>query len=459
MTVARPLEIAATVAIAALAGSVAAWAQPLALAPAAFEQSRRVVQFTEAKGNVDNPERGFSWAIDLFKDDGYARVRDRHGVTLVRVLGRLDAWRTSDIPAEQLATIDQRMASARAAGVKVMLRFAYNEGPSPNPEPDASLDWIKRHIAQLMPVLRKHADVIAWMEAGFIGAWGEWHDSTNGLDRDPAAKRDVVRALLDALPPSRAIQLRTPSDMMLLHGPRFPEGNAHNGSDQARTGHHNDCFLASDDDSGTYGRGRRSVADDKALIAVYGRYTPIGGETCLVNPPRSECQAALTELAQLGYSELNLAHHKEVLDSWRTGGCFEEIRARLGHRLVIDEVALPEKVVRGADALITLKIRNTGFAAPVNARPVWLVLDGPVRRYFSLPYDPRKWLPGKTHVIEAVAVLPATLPAGRYSLSLWMPDEVEALQRNPRYAIRLANEGLWNQSSGLNRLVGDLVIQ
>jgi hypothetical protein len=43
--------------------------------------------------------------------------------------------------------------------------------------------------------------MIAFLEAGFVGAWGEWHSSTQGLfDCDPAASRTSPRPLK----PSRA---------------------------------------------------------------------------------------------------------------------------------------------------------------------------------------------------------------------------------------------------------------
>ena len=459
MTSARPITIAAVLG-ASLVGCLAASAQSPSAIPAAFEQSRRLMQFTEAKGNVDNPERGFSWAIDLFKDDGYARVRDRHGVTLVRVLGRLDAWRTSDIPEEQLAIIDQRMATARAAGLKLILRFSYNEGPRPIAEPDASLDWIKRHIVQLKPYLHKHGDVIAWMEAGFIGAWGEWHAPPMASIAIRQAKREVARRTAGrrAANAQRAAA-HVQSDLAVLaEGP----GSAAAGLGAARRCHGSATTTTASSPPRRIpapmvadGARRARQGDGCRLRQVHAdRRRDVPRQSSRARAARPHCRNS-----PCWASASSTSASPGVLDGWRAGGCFETIRSRLGHRLVIDEIALPEKVVRGADALVTLKIRNTGFAAPVNARPVWLVLDGPVRRYFSLPYDPRKWLPGKTHVVEAVAVIPSNLPAGRYSLSLWLPDEAEALQRNPRYAIRLANEGLWNPSSGLNRLVGDLVIQ
>jgi Domain of unknown function (DUF4832)/Domain of unknown function (DUF4874) len=417
-----------------------------------FEAHSRTLTFRESANSVNNPERGFSWAVDLFDGADFAIVRARHGVTLIRANGRLDAYREQDLPETLLATFDARLAEARTAGVKLIMRFSYNEGPHPNSEPDASLVWIKRHIAQLAPYLKKHGDIIAWMEAGFIGAWGEWHTSTNGHDRDINAKRDVVHALLAALPPTRGIQLRSPSDLAALHGLAFTYDDAHTGSAKSRTGHHNDCFLASDTDSGTYGRGGRTAAEDKGLVAAYGQFTPIGGETCSVNPPRSECPTALAELEALGYSELNLAYNRTVLDSWREGGCFEAIRARMGYRLVLESITLPSVLTRGTNAAITLRLKNAGFAAPLLPRPVYLLLEGPAQLYFKLGNDPRWWLAGRTHAINALLAIPAGVPPGDYSLSLWMPDDAPALIRDTRYAIQLANDGVWDARTGSNRL-------
>lgn len=433
-------------------------AQPAATIGRGASQTERLVTFAESREVIDNPERGFSVPAGL-DGRGLSGLRADRGVSLVRIDGRLDSWREAELPATLLSRLDARLDEVRAAGLKTLLRFMYNEGPYPNSAPDASLDWILRHIAQLKPLLRKHADVIVWMEAGFIGAWGEWHTSTHGLDRDTGAKRAVLDALLDALPPSRSILLRYPGDLASLYGATFTAKEAHTGKPKARIGHHNDCFLASENDSGTYGRERRSIAEDKAMIAAYGKFTPIGGESCKVNPPRSDCPTALAELEQLGFSELNLGYHPGVLDNWRSGGCFDTIRSRFGYRLWAEQIALPQMLVPGREARITIKLRNSGFAAPLSARPLYLVLEGPARRLFKLPIDQRKWAAGKSHTIDLAAEIPADLPAGTYALGLWMPDEAASLRADPRYAVRLANDGAWDQRSGVNRLVGDIPVR
>jgi pimeloyl-ACP methyl ester carboxylesterase len=37
------------------------------------------------------------------------------------------------------------------------------------------------HLDQLQPILTDNYDVIAFVQAGFIGSWGEWYYTTNNL--------------------------------------------------------------------------------------------------------------------------------------------------------------------------------------------------------------------------------------------------------------------------------------
>src|SRR5207249_176353 len=120
------------------------------------------------------------------------------------------------------------------------------------------------------PVLRANADVIAVMDAGFIGAWGEWHSSTHGLDnvRD---RNDILAAVLAALPPSRSATVRSPLYKVGAFTGRISAVRAHDGSPASRVGHGNSCFLASDNDAGTYGE---PIDRWKEFVADEGRYTP-----------------------------------------------------------------------------------------------------------------------------------------------------------------------------------------
>lgn len=64
------------------------------------------------------------------------------GNTLVHLNIQLDDWRKSDIPQDVLDGLQVNFDDIRDAGVKAIIRFAYNQGPYPNSEPDASKSQI-----------------------------------------------------------------------------------------------------------------------------------------------------------------------------------------------------------------------------------------------------------------------------------------------------------------------------
>lgn len=395
-----------------------------------------------------NPERGFYATADLLSEDDLGWVV-ANGHTLVHSYVLLDEHRDEPLPDQLLETIDARMGLVRDAGIKLVLRFAYNLGPYPEPDPDAPLDQVLEHIEQLAPVLDANQDVIAVVQAGFVGAWGEWHSSTNGLDA-PDARAAIVEALLDAVPAGRSVLLRNPTHKEALFGDALDATEAWTGSDEARTGHHNDCFLASDTDLGTYPEG--AVETWKDYVAADTFYVPMGGETCAVNPPRSACASALEEMERLHFTFLNQDYHPDVIDGWIEGGCKEELDRRLGYRLVLTSAVLPDAVRPGGRFVLRLRLRNDGFAAPINPRPLRVVLaSGGARHEVELPgLDARHLLGGATTEVAVRLQLPADLPEGPATLSLWLPDP--DLPDDPRQAIRLANEATWDAGTGGNLL-------
>jgi hypothetical protein len=415
--------------------------------------------YAVSEADLPNPERGMYSPFDLPNESDASVIRTALGNTLVHSYVRLDEWRETDLPQSFLDELDASFAAIRQSGVKVILRFAYNFGPYPDSEPDASKAQMLRHIEQLKPVLQKNADVIAWMRAGFVGAWGEWHTSTHGIDRDLGAKREVLTALLAALPASRSVQLRYPADIWQLYGDPLAEAEAFTGSDKARVGHHNDCFLSSDTDVGTYERnGTNTRAEDEARLAVMSRFTPVGGETCAPYPPLSDCESTLREMARLHFTEINQSYHPRIVSGWKRQGCLDEIRRRLGYRLALQTASFNEQVRPGGVMRLSVMLENTGFAAPVNPRPLNVVLDGPGRFVVTLgEMEVRRWEPGPASFAVSLRV-PASAPAGEYRLALWLPDAAETLRDDPRYAVRFANEGVWDEASGFNVLSATIKI-
>jgi hypothetical protein len=410
------------------------------------------VRFAASEEVLLNPERGFYASTSLVDAPDLSGLRAA-GVTLVHSYVRLDAYRTLDLPPTLLTQVAAGFAKAREAGVKVLLRFAYNFGPYPDSEPDAPKSWVLTHIQELKPLLQDNADVIAVVQAGFIGAWGEWHSSTNDLT-EPTTRQEILEALLGAVPPSRSVQLRYPPYKRLLYGEALTAAEAFGPTPAARVGHHNDCFVSSDDDVGTYPTDQIDFFRD--YVAADSAFVPVGGETCAPSPPRSECPSALAEMQKLHFSYINGEFQSDVLSSWSS--CMTEMQKRLGYRLLLQDAALPSRLRPGGSFTLRATLENRGFAAPFNARPVFVVLRGPggVRLRAQLQKaDPRRWL-GEGH-IEARLRVPATLAPGRYRLGLWLPDAAASLQPNSDYALRFANLNVWDEASGENTL-GELDI-
>ncbi len=401
------------------------------------------VSFVASERAPTNPERGFYQSVDLMAEDDLSWVT-ADGVSLVHAYVRLDDYRSQDIPADFLADLGEHLDLARDAGVKVIFRASYNFGIG---EPDASLSWVLRHIEQLAPVWTANADVIAVVQAGFIGAWGEWHSSTNGLDT-PANRAALLDALLEAVPVERMVQLRYPSDLIEAHSTPIDASGAHDGSDRARTGHHNDCFVSSPTDVGTYFPESRT-AEFKDFLEAQTRSTWAGGETCGADleVARWDCATTLREMERFHFTYINQSYYQGAIDSWKGEGCHDEIFDRLGYRIRATGGAHSDSVVPGGSLTLNLNLVNDGFAAPMNPRTAYVVLDGPDRVEVALPDDPRKWQPGLISLRVSVPVPAGTSP-GDYRISLWLPDP--DLPGRSDYAIRLANDGIWE--SGANTI-------
>jgi hypothetical protein len=389
------------------------------------------VHFPHTRADVLNPERGFVVDIDLVGGRDFSHVRGQ-GFTLGYAGVRLDAYRYGALPADLLAALDAGFEAVRDAGIKVILRFVYNHDDR---GADAPKDRILEHIAQLQPVLHANADVIAVVDAGFIGAWGEWHSSTHGLDNQ-RDRGDVLWALLTAVPPARSVTVRSPIYKALAYGAPLADANAFDGSHPSRVGHLNSCFLASDTDLGTY---QDPIDDWKQFVAHDGRFTPVGGETCRLNPPRTDCATATAELRRLHWSFLNSIYHRDVLETWRAQGCHDEIARDLGYRIELVSASFDDRVAPGGVLRVTIRLANTGYAAMFNWRPVYVTFDDQVA---ATPIDPRRWEPGREITISAKLRIPATSRPGPHRLGLWLPDADPRLGTPARvdaYSVRFAN--------------------
>jgi len=428
------------------------------------------INYTASNAVISNPERGFyrhtsahAGVYNPLDQELITSYRLDNNITLLYRDFRLNDYINSPISAAYLANIQNDFDKIRNAGLKCIIRFTYSDDDTVA-QLDATKVTMLSHIQQLRPLLQANADIIAVMQAGFIGAWGEWYSTsqpefggwgynqTSLTNTNLNHRKDIITAILNALPPTRMVQVRYPafkqdaySSSALTTTQAFTE------SSLARIGHHNDCFLSSPTDYGTY--------DDTSLeypyLAQDTKFVPMGGETCLLNSPRTDCTTAVFEMGKFHWSYLNADYYPDVIDGFQANNCLGDIEKNLGYRLELKSATFPQAISLNSTLPVTIKIKNQGYAAPFNDRNVYLVLKNTTTNQIYpilMTTDPRTWLGPNEITISETLTLPSNLTTGNYKLYLNLPDSYPSLTNRPEYSIRMANDNVWESYTGYNSL-------
>jgi hypothetical protein len=381
------------------------------------------------------------WMLDAGRFESF-------GLTLVQAYCYLTEFADRPISDQKLALLQESFNNLRRRGLKAVLRFAYERGIGVKEGP--TLDWILRHIDQLQPLLRRNVDVIFVLQAGFIGAWGEWHSAARIAQDDYAAHAALIKRLLEVLP-ERMLQVRVPkykrlalSQPALAAFVEVEEKSAFTKIAAARIGFHNDGFLAGPNDGGTW--------PESPLFGLPGNpefdymtrespFVPVDGEMFWSDQAFDGKAArgkgvdglnAAVRMRLHHYCSFSLAHSYSeregkpysidhwlvtaitpgllrqaampVAASWFEDGFgqpavrtqFEYVQDHLGYRLELQSARLPEKVKNGVEFRVDVELVNRGFATLHNPRPVFLALLDRIGQVTELPVtaaDPRQWQP------------------------------------------------------------------
>lgn len=438
-----------------------------------------IVNYTPDNTTIfPNPERGFTEEYsrkvsvsdpNVLKghiSDSWFTTGEKSKMSLLMVLYNFGRFKDKDLPAEILAGFDEDMQVLRDHGWKCVLRFAYTETESDIV--DATPDWVERHLEQLSTHLVQNADVIYVIEAGFVGVWGEWYYSANYGNETQhmnANRRRVIDALFANAPTDRFILFRYPMIKTEYLGDSEPLNaeEAFTGTVRARMGCHNDAFMNTWGDMGTYASDDKS--DDpkvREYIATETLYVPNGGETNIEedNVAEQRYTRAPSEMSTYHWSFCGSSYATQVTRRWRQSGIFDTLNIHMGYRLNLKNAQFSDMAAPGGKANITIHLRNTGYAPIYNERKAYIVLKNSDQAW-SLPLkaDPRRWLPNNVlSTINEQVDIPADLPVGTYHLYLHLPDAYSSIAADPRYAIRCANANIWDESTGLNDLGATIVI-
>ncbi len=414
----------------------------------------QTITYQPTSEDFPNPQRGMQDSYETFWT-GHQLGQQWNvtpGETTIRRVITLPL--TATIPASFLTALDADGANWIRNGVTVDLRFLYANNVG---EPEPAFTTMLGHQTQLRPFLDKYAHAINLLELGLIGPWGEGHSVTAAgwTDVFNGSSFPQTTQLLRGWWASKAgpVSLRYAWQAQAIYAQLTT-------AEQTRMAFNNDQFLAGDlgepDHGGTFKGSWTSTAEIDAQKAWLATFTQTHQMRAESDWPKD---GGIGEYAQAHVDDDGFARYH--VDTWRDiRGLINtfsvtkqaEIRRRLGYRLVLNSATLPQALTRGQQASVSLVLTNEGYAPPRRSRPAYIAINGVLAPLVGV--DASAWAPGQRTVTATF-----TVPAGAASgpLALVLPDPHPALQA-PAYSIRLANTGLWDATSGRNRLNASVTV-
>ncbi len=225
-----------------------------------------------------NPDRGFRHEIAFhLRDDEnvsgeltdkYYEEIKRHAdyyasehPTLAQVYIYLTAYnKTEKLPQSVFEKLGLIFEALRKQKLRALLRFAYQCKMDGSDE-EASEEIMCTHMEQLFPEVAKNLDVIHVYQAGFLGAWGEWH----GYNL-PTDQKRMITKIMETCPSKLFVQVRIPQ--FKNHVPDdMPYKN--------RISHHNDSVFGEEH---TATGGVNPGTELERQVERESPYLPIDGE-------------------------------------------------------------------------------------------------------------------------------------------------------------------------------------
>ncbi len=459
----------------------------------------------QGENGLYNPGRGFrlETAVDVLyeKDTPTKELNElsakyvADSVSLSQSYFYLTYLIGKELSEDNFRTMQAYFDELQKQGKKAVLRFAYERDFMGRSPVGPTGEQILAHLDQLKPFLEKNKDLILVVQAGMIGAWGEWHSSVQGLENSEETKAAVLEKLLSVVPAERNVQVRLPEfknllkdkpelykrlsfhdDFIVIRPDRW-DADMHEGTPKFDQIVEESPYLVvdgelpwgfwsvgADPDSPSAGwiidgmqAARRLFLQHYTSLSIIHNYKEQHPNNRFDenNPP--EYSMVVWKKTMITEDSL-LQHHMPVSDSYfhkKDGtkvkrNVFDYIRDHLGYRIELQSLQLPSKLVSGKENVLKLSLKNRGFATVFGEHPVYFVLiddTGEVTEFLT-DANPKNWQPFEpkdstytslTHTVDVSLELPASVTSGTYKLGLWIPDGSDRLRYNPRYAIHCAN--------------------
>lgn len=353
---------------------------------------------------------------------------------------------TGPISAQMLSDIDARLSAYQGTGMRVMPRFIYNFGPSGPTAQDAPLSVILNHIDQLAPILLKYKDIVFALEAGFVGTWGEWHDSTNGNDT-PSAQQAILDKELSYFNGDFPILVRYPGDLIQYAGGlTAPAG----------FGLHDDYYASRADDAGTWDLctstggwclSNYTVAQFETFAQQVSQKTMFVGEFGALYSPLQTCNALDSYSYTYSVQSIGLPPYPSTIGTeLQNEGCALSFYNKVGTRIELQKATVIGNPTANGQIYIALTLANTGYGRVIRQRPASILLlsGSNVVAQFALPLSTlnlTQLAASAVPVAQTFATtltLPGSLPPGEpIHAVLLIPDPAPSLTGQAAYALPL----------------------
>ena len=361
---------------------------------------------------------------------------------------------------------------------------------------EPSIDTVLKHQQAVGEIFAQFPDVIASVECGVFGPWGEMHSSQIMTDANLKA---VLDKWLEVLPESMTVTVRQPEHYAKWSG--VPIGSIQEnvtapGTKEYRVGVFNDGYLGSYDDRGTF----RNRTKEVTWLENQAKHTLYGGEIVLWEDSKSHPSPVLNnavymedEAFKTHTSYLNIGWNDQVIDAmkkttfngtdslYKNAGAseFTYVQNHLGYRYVVRNVKLTRETTKYENFALEAEIENVGFANLIMEKKAYLIIKGAdsTTNGYEKSYDlsavdaslkessenadPRNWDSAAKTVLKANVDIPDDFPEGSYQVYIKLVTDTVTHPEYCELPIRFSNDdaNIYDSNLKANYLGGFTIVE
>jgi len=437
------------------------------------------ISYEESLSEINNPYRGIFRQMGMsLKRNGQSNAGGMSSNSILRILVDMSDFQNDPLDEKAISFLKNQFENFKKNQKTVVIRFAYdpgfNGGPTKEPKP---IENVLAHQEALKKVLTDYDEVIAAVECGLYGKWGEMHGSDIYAEAEKTAfVNKTIDKWLAILPKSITLNVRTPTFYSNWANIKINEIDQNiTTPDQPayRVGLYNDGYLGTHNDIGTYQNREKEIK----WLSNQTKHTLFGGEfggydDNNMGNVRHTAAYMIEESYKTHTSYLNNDWYDKTINQMKSEtysgkdkiyegqSGFKYIENHLGYRFVVRGVRLTKTAKSNGLFGIEVDIENVGFGNLIKPKSVTLIMQGNDNKVYKLTEmknsentNPNQWESQTIKTFKSEVLLPKDMTNGDYKVYLRIASRTDS-EGMDGYPIRFANNdgGLWDSKLGGNYL-------